>query len=256
VYSVGATIWSLLTGRPPFTGSEESARALTARILHSAPPRTLRADVPPALEELLARCLAKSPEQRPASALELARDLQRVQRDEGLALTTISVDEGGTAPAPLEAVPGEPAPRVEEPRSGEPVAPPARRRGISATGWWSAAAVALVVIVALLAWRAASAGDRSFAPGSAARTTRATAASGVVPPPTVTAHRAGRNVDFRWRASDAPHAGDSYVWRIRGGSSQLTNGTTTTVHRAARVCLQVRLSRPGRPPSAWAHACA
>jgi serine/threonine protein kinase len=148
-------------------GSEESARALTARILHSAPPRTLRADVPRALEDLLARCLAKSPEQRPASALELARDLQRVQRDEGLALTTISVDEGGTAPAPLEAVPGEPAPRVEEPRSGEPVAPPARRRGISATGWWSAAAVALVVIVALLAWRAASAGDRSFAPGSA-----------------------------------------------------------------------------------------
>ena len=79
VYSLGATIWNLLVGRSPFSipSGDNSSRALTARILHSSPPRTQRPDVPPALDLLLQQCLAKDPRHRPASALELARGLQR-----------------------------------------------------------------------------------------------------------------------------------------------------------------------------------
>ena len=55
---------------------QDITRALSARILHAAPPATQRPDVPPALDRLLQQCLAKRPEHRPASALELARALQ------------------------------------------------------------------------------------------------------------------------------------------------------------------------------------
>ena len=68
VYSLGATIWHLLVGRSPFSipGGDNSSRALTARILHAAPPATQRPDVPAALDRLLQQCLAKQPEHRPA----------------------------------------------------------------------------------------------------------------------------------------------------------------------------------------------
>ena len=67
VYSLGATIWNLLVGRSPFSipSGDNSSRALTARILHSTPPRTQRPDVPAALDLLLQQCLAKQPEHRP-----------------------------------------------------------------------------------------------------------------------------------------------------------------------------------------------
>ena len=85
VYSLGATIWNLLVGRSPFSipSGDNSSRALTARILHSTPPRTQRPDVPPALDLLLQQCLAKEPEHRPASALEVARALQRIEAQAG-----------------------------------------------------------------------------------------------------------------------------------------------------------------------------
>ncbi len=63
VYSLGATIWHLLVGRSPFSipSGDNSTRALSARILHAAPPATQRPDVPPALDRLLQQCLAKQP---------------------------------------------------------------------------------------------------------------------------------------------------------------------------------------------------
>jgi serine/threonine protein kinase len=94
VYSLGATIWNLLVGRSPFSipSGDNSARALTARILHSSPPRTQRPDVPPALDLLLQQCLAKDPHHRPRSALELARGLQRIEAQAGYPRTVIAVE--------------------------------------------------------------------------------------------------------------------------------------------------------------------
>jgi len=94
VYSLGATIWHLLVGRSPFSipSGDNSTRALTARILHAEPPATHRPDAPPALERLLQQCLAKDPSHRPASALELARELQRIEASAGFARTPIAVE--------------------------------------------------------------------------------------------------------------------------------------------------------------------
>ena len=105
VYSLGATIWHLLVGRSPFSipSGDNSTRALSARILHAAPPATQRPDVPPALDRLLQQCLAKRPEHRPASALELARALQRIESAAGWART---VGGRGGRPARRASPPG------------------------------------------------------------------------------------------------------------------------------------------------------
>jgi serine/threonine protein kinase len=80
VYSLAATLWSLLVGRSPFAlpGGDNSAYILTDRVLSLPAPPTGRGDVPRALERLFARALDKNPAARPSTAGELARRLQRV----------------------------------------------------------------------------------------------------------------------------------------------------------------------------------
>lgn len=71
LYALGAVGFYLLTGRKPF--ESESDLQLTHRILHEVVPKasTFNPGVPPALDELLARCMAKDPAERPASARAL-----------------------------------------------------------------------------------------------------------------------------------------------------------------------------------------
>src|SRR5690606_23065137 len=69
-----------------------STRALSARILHAAPPATQRPDVPPALDRLLQQCLAKNPDHRPRTALDLARALQRIEADAGFPRPAVAVE--------------------------------------------------------------------------------------------------------------------------------------------------------------------
>ncbi|KQX61894.1 serine/threonine-protein kinase [Angustibacter sp. Root456] len=100
VYSLSATLWHLLVGRSPFEvpGGDNSSYALMPRIRQSAPPGTGRADVPQTLERLLQQGMAKLPEARPATALELARALQQVEQEQRFARTEILVlDESGNA---------------------------------------------------------------------------------------------------------------------------------------------------------------
>jgi len=78
VYSLGVTLFELLTGRRPFQA--EGRAALNDAIL-SAPtprPRALNPDVPPEMDEIVHRAMARDPMQRHASAADLATDLRRL----------------------------------------------------------------------------------------------------------------------------------------------------------------------------------
>ena len=77
VYSLGAILFELLTGRPPFDGAEPMSVLL--KVIRDQPPevRAVRADVPRDLSAVVARCLTKEPHRRYASAAELADDLRR-----------------------------------------------------------------------------------------------------------------------------------------------------------------------------------
>ena len=72
VYALGAILYFLLTGRPPFVG--DSLTDLLIKVVTDAPlpPRELRPDVPPEIEALCLRCLAKTPGERFADAQALA----------------------------------------------------------------------------------------------------------------------------------------------------------------------------------------
>jgi serine/threonine protein kinase len=88
IYAVGATLYYLLTGRPPLDAAD--FRELVSKVASEKPasPRALRRDVPRGLAAVVLRCLAKAPAGRPQSYAELA-DLLRPY---------VSADE---VPAPL-----------------------------------------------------------------------------------------------------------------------------------------------------------
>jgi WD40 repeat protein len=75
VYGLGAILYELLTGRPPFlaaTPQETLKRVATARVER---PRSLRADIPADLEAVCLKCLEKDPAIRYRSAQALVQDL-------------------------------------------------------------------------------------------------------------------------------------------------------------------------------------
>ena len=77
VFALGATLYSLLTGRPPFQAASVIETLDLVRTREPAPLRTLVPDLPRDLETIALTCLRKDPRRRYASAGALADDLQR-----------------------------------------------------------------------------------------------------------------------------------------------------------------------------------
>jgi len=79
VYGLGAILYEILTGRPPFSGPDTREVLRRVREEEPTPPRLLWDDIPRALEEVCLRALAKRPADRFASAGELAQEVQQWQ---------------------------------------------------------------------------------------------------------------------------------------------------------------------------------
>jgi tetratricopeptide (TPR) repeat protein len=82
VYSLGATLYHLLTGRPPITGREEDDILQMIRTGQVIAPRQLNAAIPPPLAAICAKAMALQPAARYASARSLAADVERYLADE------------------------------------------------------------------------------------------------------------------------------------------------------------------------------
>ena len=80
IYALGAILYEMLTGQPPFRG-ENAFAIMNDRLLnHPVPPRELNPEIPPALQEIIYRALERDPRKRYSSANEMAWDLAHMEQ--------------------------------------------------------------------------------------------------------------------------------------------------------------------------------
>jgi serine/threonine protein kinase len=181
VYALGCVLHELVAGQPPFPG--DSPLTVAYAHVHQPPPplRSLVPSVPPELEAVVLRCLAKSPADRWPSAGALELELRRFAGKPTSGHTMLM-----PAMAPAAAVPAlddqlyDPSPLLNA------IAPPPPRR------YGRAVLVAALAFVVVLGLAALAAGDGDDEPGvdpAGAETTEATVltTTTVPPPPPTTA---------------------------------------------------------------------
>src|SRR5215831_11764712 len=115
LYSLGVVLYELLTGKTPFEGDTPVEIAMKHLSNPPKPPSELRPEIPPELDMVVMRALAKDPNERYQSADEMEADLDRIARGAPVARTTA---DSATRVIPVP-------PPVADPTSATMIAPAA-----------------------------------------------------------------------------------------------------------------------------------
>jgi len=166
LYSLGCVVFQCLTGSVPFQ-REGDAAVLFAHISDTPPSASAaRPDLPPGVDAVIARALAKSPDERYQTARDMISDLRKQFEQEGESVhgvqRTVAGEAGGSTLAPLEAAAlagatvaaGQPLVPVDDDQatSGPPPADAAEpTRGPPGSGGkWGRRQLIVVAVLALL----------------------------------------------------------------------------------------------------------
>ncbi len=277
VWSMAATVYSLLAGRSPFeiAGGENKSVDLISRINRAVPQPLGRDDVPPQLEQVLRRAMSKKPAQRPASMLELIRELQSIESELGLpqtplevvmddwALSTVGDLEDKTR---IRAIPS-PVPnrdrrrrrsRVAETTGGQRGDAAARGARSGSAGVGSLVAQADAKSTNRVAWIVVVASVLVIAIGATSALALIRAGDDQIPTVSdIRSEVSGATIRFTWDAVGGTGS-ESYRIRTDDGGTSVQRGTTFTVDRpdADGVCITVTVLRDGRPGVPSPERCA
>ncbi|HEY3805939.1 MAG TPA: serine/threonine-protein kinase [Kofleriaceae bacterium] len=134
IYSLGCVLYHLLAGRPPFD-FEGVGEIISAHLREAPrPPSTVASNLPPAIDQLVLRCLAKNPDERFASMTELQLACEaQLAKISGIGMATI-------------AIPPPQAPSITTMRGAAGEATPRPHR----TAWLAAAVTVVAAAAAIL----------------------------------------------------------------------------------------------------------
>ena len=140
VYSLGVTYYHMLTGVPPFTGDTALAVMLKHRALPIPDPRALKPGLPDVARTIIAKAMAKAPEERYQTCEEMIRDIQR-------GLSTLESAGKPNAARPQEKrLPARKAIAPTKPTAAKPVEPAEPTEKQTASGPRFGAMAALLVL--------------------------------------------------------------------------------------------------------------
>jgi serine/threonine protein kinase len=104
LYSLGAMLHCLVTGKTPFVGdNDESLVTIMFRATTEPAPSLLSEGVPPLFAALVDGLMAKDPGRRPSSAIEVGQWFQKIQQENGLAVTPLRSAPNAQPAAPAGA---------------------------------------------------------------------------------------------------------------------------------------------------------
>ncbi len=232
IYSLGSTLYELLTSRAPFFTGDIAHQVRTMMpppVEKRLAQMRINNPVPPAVGAAIMACLSKDPEQRPRSAQAVAEQLglkptpsaAEIPAGAGASAPQVASVEvaqnSGSQATEVQPPKAQPSPVPATPRRGEAARPPSSRRGKRGRKRRWPAAVAIGAVVALLAgaggwwwswWSKTSAAAVNSHPGKP------------VPPPEPQFISLFNGEDFSgWD-------GDPQVWSVKQGTITATGGTS------------------------------